>query len=119
MYIFTQSNIFKYLVYIIFQGRNLSNISLVFWAMQQLHIFILRFHDLYKFYQENCFSLILPLPFLLCTKIRTNDLVEMSFFSATPMRLRLFFFKCNIPEKQKKIMLLQSIMKIRYKNKNS
>ena len=44
-------------------------------------------------------SLILPLPFLLCTKIRTNDLVEMSFFSATPMRLRLFFFKCNIPEK--------------------
>ena len=36
-----------YLVYIIFQGRNLSKILFVFWAMRQLHIFILRFHDLY------------------------------------------------------------------------
>ena len=37
-YIFTQSNIFKYLVYMMLQGRNISNISFIFWAMRQLHM---------------------------------------------------------------------------------
>ena len=49
LYIITQSNIFKHLVYKTFLGRNLSNFSVVFWKMDGFIKYILTLSDLQYF----------------------------------------------------------------------
>ena len=70
----SRSNIFKYLVFENFQGRNLSNILFVFQAMRRLNIFISRFHDLYKGPGQHFLSVLLSKPFnyLSCSESQSD-----------------------------------------------